>query len=163
MLIGIISDSHGRHLAVREAMKLFDGLGVGHVIHCGDVGSAEVFDELVGRPCTFVWGNMDDPPAGVEAYLQTVGIRPPVEVPTILELGGKRFAVFHGHERGFKRAANTLDVDYVLHGHTHTPRNDLVNGKRIINPGALTNARRVTVATLDTVIDEVTFHEIRGT
>lgn len=163
MLIGILSDTHGRYLAVRQAMALFDRLGIGHVIHCGDVGGTEVFDELVGRPCTFVWGNMDRPDAGLLAYLQSVGIPAPKEVPVRLELDGKTFAVFHGHERGFDRAIDTLDVDYILHGHTHTARDETQSGKRIVDPGALHHTRRKTVATLEPGTGELTFHEIRGT
>ncbi len=162
MLIGILSDSHDRHLAVREAVTIFDELGVEHVIHCGDVGGAPVFDELVGRPCTFVWGNMDCPSDGLLAYLQSVGLAVPDGVPTRLELDGKTFAVFHGHEGGIEAAIDALDVDYILHGHTHRARDETMGGKRIINPGALHRARRKTVATLDTATAKLTFHRIRG-
>ncbi len=141
-------------------MALFDKLGVGHVIHCGDVGGTEVFDELVGRACTFVWGNMDDLDSGLIAYLQTVGIHPPDEIPVRLTLDGKTFAVFHGHEHGFERAIDTLDVDYILHGHTHVPRDIRRQRARIVNPGALHRARRKTVATLNTETEALTFHEI---
>jgi len=163
MLIGLLSDTHGRHLAVRQVMALFDRLRVEHVIHCGDVGGEPVFDELVGRPCTFVWGNMDEQDAGLSAYLQTVGPSPPTAVPTQVTLDGKRFAVFHGHERGFRTATKTLDVDYIVHGHTHTPRDEMHNGIRVINPGAVTRAARCTVATLDTATGKVTFYEISVT
>ncbi len=162
LLIGILSDSHGHHLLVRQAMALFDKLGVSHVIHCGDVGGIKVFDELVGRPCTFVWGNMDHTDGGLLAYLETVGLPPPKTPPARLELDGKTFAVFHGHERGFKKALNALDVDYVLHGHTHVARNEKVRGKRIINPGALHRPRgSKTVAMLDTGADELRVYELR--
>jgi len=162
MLVGILSDSHGRHLPVRQAVALFDKLGVAHVIHCGDVGSDEVFDEMVGRPCTFVWGNMDFPYDGLLAYAQSLGLSIPDEVPVRLDLDGKRFAVFHGHEPGFTAALQRLDVDYILHGHTHVACDEKLNGKRIINPGALYRAARKTVATLDTKTDQLIFHEVRG-
>ncbi len=161
MLIGILSDSHGRGAAVRQAMVLFDKLGVEHVIHCGDIGGTAVFDELVGRPCTFVWGNMDCPDSGLAAYLHTVGIRPPDGVPLRLTLDGKTFAVFHGHERGFNRAVATLAVDYILHGHTHVVRDERRQQTRIINPGALHRARRKTVATLNTTTGELVFRTIQ--
>ena len=89
-----------------------------------------------------------------------VGIKVPAKTPLRLRLGGKTFAVFHGHERGFQRAIRSLDVDYILHGHTHTARNEKIGGKRVINPGALYRAIPKTVATLDTMTDKVTFHEI---
>ncbi len=162
MLVGILSDSHGRHLAVRAAMALFDKLGVSHVIHCGDVGSPEVFDEMIGRPCTFVWGNTDFPEDGLLTYALSLGLPIPQEVPVRLDLDGMRFAVFHGHEPGFNAAIQRLEVDYVLHGHTHVACDEKYNGKRVINPGALHRAARKTVATLDTKTDQLTFHEIRG-
>lgn len=160
VLIGILSDTHGQYLGTHRAVALFDKLGVEHIIHCGDVGGESVFDELLGRPCTFVWGNMDRRDGGLLAYLQCVGIPVPTEVPTRIKLDGKRIAVFHGHERGFQRAVRTLDVDCLLHGHSHVVRDEIHGGKRIINPGALHRARRKTVAVLDTTNDELTFYEI---
>lgn len=159
MLIGILSDSHGRHLMVRRAVALFDRLGVQHLIHCGDVGRTSVFDELVGRPLAFVWGNTDEPSGKLLAYLDTVGLSPPEDIPLRLELDGKRFAVFHGHERAFDYAER-LDVDYVLHGHSHERRDERIGRVRFINPGALHRARVPTVATLDTAIDKLVFHEL---
>jgi len=141
-------------------MALFDELGAGHVIHCGDVGGVRVFGELVGRPLTFVWGNADYETTDLLAYLEGAGIPVPVDVPTTLVLDGKRFAVYHGHEPGFQRAIDGLDVDYILHGHTHLPRDDTVDGRRVINPGALHRARRKTVATLDASTGVAVFHDL---
>lgn len=162
MLLGILSDSHGRAMMVRHAMSLFDAQGVTQIIHCGDVGGLDVFDEMAGRKLAFVWGNTDEPEAGVEAYLRTLGIASPQHVPVQLECDGKRIAVFHGHEEGFARGVRGLDVEYLFHGHTHIARDEKFNGKRVINPGALHRAARKTVATLDTVTGCVTFHEIDG-
>lgn len=145
---------------VSRAIELFDSLGVAHLMHCGDVGEEPVFDELVGRPLTFVWGNTDFPTPALHAYLSGVNIEPPNGVPRYVELDGKRFAVFHGHERGFEAALVSLDVDYILHGHTHLRRDERLGRGRVINPGALHRANPKTVATLDTVTDELRFHEI---
>ncbi len=161
MLIGILSDSHNQYLAVRQAMALFDRLGVSHIIHCGDVGGPSVFEEFIGHRCSFVWGNMDIPDPGTVAFLETIGIRVPTSIPLRLTLDDKSLAVFHGHEPRFRQAIRTLDVDYLLHGHTHAARNERIHGKRIINPGALHRANPTTVATLDTRSDEVTFYEVR--
>ena len=89
-------------------MALFERLDAGHVIHCGDVGGGAVFDELVGRSCTFVWGNMDYPDDGIMAYLDTVGITVPDGVPTRLTLDGKTFAVGYYLPRSSEAAAKAL-------------------------------------------------------
>jgi putative phosphoesterase len=143
-------------------MVLFERLGVEYVVHCGDVGGLVVFDELVGRSCTFVWGNMDYPDAPTVAYLNRVGLPIPDGVPARLTLDGAKLAVFHGHEPGFADAVETLDVDFILHGHTHAARHEMRGQTHIINPGALHRVRRKTVATLDTATGRTTFHEIAG-
>lgn len=161
MLVGILSDTHNDHLMARAAVRLLDRLGVVHLIHCGDVGGEAVFDELVGRPLTFVWGNTDCPGDGLLAYLQAVGFERPNGVPATVTLDGKRFAVFHGHERGFETAIHDLDVDIICHGHTHVARDNHVRGIRIINPGALHRTRRETVAVFDTESDKLRYFDVK--
>ena len=160
MLLGILSDSHGKHRPVGRAMRLFDSLGVEYVIHCGDVGGTTVLDHLVGRQCGFVWGNMDVVNGGVHSYLDSVGLPRPPRPPLRLEFDGKVLLVFHGHERAFHDALRTGAADYVLHGHTHLARDERLGRTRVINPGALHRASPKTVATLDLVIDTVEFHEV---
>lgn len=159
MIIGIMSDTHGHYLAARQAMEFFGRAEVGHIIHCGDVGGEEVFNELLGRPVTFVWGNTDTPSNGLTAYLAATGFKVPADVPTLIELGGKRFAVFHGHEPQF-RSCTKLDVDYVLYGHTHEADIEVLDGKCFVNPGALFRANPKTVATINTQTSDIQFHEI---
>lgn len=141
-------------------MELFDEKGVEHVIHCGDIGGTDVFDELVGRPCHFVWGNCDRPSAALRSYLETVGLTEPDEVPLRLTLGGKCFAVLHGHEAAARRIESISNADYILHGHSHVRRDERIGTVRIINPGALYRARTKTVAILDPTTDELTFCEL---
>ena len=148
MIIGVMSDTHGHHRAARVALKRFDELKAGHIIHCGDVGGEKVFEELVGRPFTFVWGNTDSPTQGLMAYLESLNIPLPDGIPTTVELDGKRFAVFHGHEREFG-SCKKLDVDYVVYGHTHEADIEVLNGKCFVNPGALFRADPKTVATIN--------------
>ena len=91
----------------------------------------------------------------------TADLKPLDTGSPIKRIGGKQIAVFHGHEGPFHWAIDHLEVDYLLHGHTHVVRDERVSGKRIINPGALHRAARKTVATLDVDRDELIFHEIR--
>jgi hypothetical protein len=158
MLIGILSDSHGRYLTVRRAVRLFERLGVDLIVHCGDIGDESVLDELAGHPCRFVWGNMDQPGAGINAFLESVGIPAPDAAP--IQADGKTILVFHGHERAFHEAVSDEAADYILHGHTHCKRDERIGRCRVINPGALHRANPKSVATLDTASDTLTFHDI---
>jgi hypothetical protein len=160
MILGILSDSHGRADRVRRALALLDAQGAARFIHCGDVGGIEVFDEFVGRRLDFVWGNTDVPTQGVLAYLKTVGIEPPPIAPLEMVVGERRIQVFHGHEPGFRAALANPKCDYILHGHTHAASDERIGRTRIINPGALQRAAVYTVATLDVARDSAQFHEL---
>ena len=162
MLVGILSDSHGDGEAVRAALALLDQAGAEHLIFCGDLGDSEVFDQLAGRPCDFVWGNCDYPDPNLQTYVKTIGLSLPGPPPLLLTLGGKTFAVFHGHESSFNAAIENPSVDYILHGHSHLKRDERRRQCRIINPGALYRAAIKTVATLDTETDTLTFHVVPG-
>lgn len=160
MLLGILSDSHGRVDPVREAAALFKSLGVGHVVHCGDVGGIDVFEQLIEFPLSFVWGNCDEPDAGTSAFLATAGVSTPQSLPVERAWDGVSVGVCHGHEREFQSALRDAAFTYLFHGHTHEQRDERVRGMRVINPGALHRTARRTVATLDTSTDRLDFHEI---
>ncbi len=174
MILGILSDSHGQADRTARAVEALREQGATALVHCGDVCGVAVLDALAGAtPAWFVWGNCDLPEPGDERYAQTLGLHVPETIPTVLEFAGKRLAVFHGHERAFERLYYTLlatdanwndaggaseqngQYDYVLHGHTHEPRDVTVAGTRIINPGALQRAPIYTIATLDLTANQV--------
>ncbi len=160
MIIGVMSDSHGKAARVKTAVEILERAGAKTIIHCGDVGGIEVFDELVGRDVHFVWGNTDYPDQATIAYLDKIGIAPSTEVPLSLMRAGKTIQVFHGHEPEFNQALRNPKSDFILHGHTHLARDERIGNSRIINPGALQRAREYTVATIDLERDEVTFHKL---
>lgn len=169
MIVGILSDSHGRVSRVARAIALLEEHGAETLIHCGDLGGERVLDQLAGKGAWFVWGNTDQPEARLAQYAQAIGLRPPDGVPLRLQLAGRRVAVFHGHEPGFialQRLAaageeagleRTAAADYVLYGHTHQPADLRVGPVRLINPGALHRAVRTTVATLDLATDRLDY------
>ncbi|HRX86443.1 MAG TPA: metallophosphoesterase family protein [Phycisphaerae bacterium] len=161
MILGLLSDSHGRADRVRQALALLDERGAQTFIHCGDIGGVDVFEEFVGRDLRFVWGNCDVPTQAVNAYLQTVGLTAPAASPLELTLAGRTIQVFHGHEPQFRTALAHPNTDYILHGHTHAARDERVSRTRIINPGALQRAAAYTVATLNLADDVLEFHELR--
>lgn len=164
MIVGVMSDSHGRVDRVERALQIFDQLGAQTLIHCGDLGSEQVLDALAGRDVWFVWGNVDVVELGLASYAEALGLHAPTKPPPVrIELAGKRFAISHGHERAFERlveahfeGAPEVRDDYICHGHTHMARDiRLPSGARLINPGALQRASVHTVATIDLTGDEV--------
>lgn len=123
MIIGVISDIHGTlsHKAY-EAL-----LGVDHIICAGDIENPQVLFELESiAPTTCVLGNCD------RFYDPSI---PFIATP---HLEGVRFRVCHRPED-----IGLLDKDtsVVVHGHTHIPRNQLLNGVHFINPGSASYPR----------------------
>ena len=161
MRIGILSDSHGRTGNLERALAVLDAVGVDLIVHCGDVGGAEVFDVLAGRPVRFVWGNTDLPDEASLAAVERAGLEPPTTVPLRLDVDGRRLAVFHGHEPAFRPWARAIgaggeapeDLDYVLFGHTHQLHDARIGRTRCINPGALHRATPKSFAILDPATD----------
>lgn len=128
MLVGIIADTHGRLPAsVHGAFA-----GVGHIIHAGDIGPAELLYELQSiAPVTAVLGNNDFDIPGW-----------PLDPYASVTLGGVRFLVGH-IERQLRREHDLAaeGVDAVVTGHSHVPRIELVDGVLHINPGSPTRSR----------------------
>jgi putative phosphoesterase len=161
MVLGIMSDSHGDGAATARAIRLLLDRGAGHLVHCGDLCGTSVLDELAGHPCTFVWGNCDDPGRGLARYVRAIGLSLPAG-PAELALDGRRIGVFHGHEPAFREAAENGRYDYLLYGHTHRYADERQGHCRLINPGALHRARVKTVALLDLRADALVFLELQS-
>jgi putative phosphoesterase len=171
VILGILSDTHGQWRRTADAVRLLDRLGAEALVHCGDVGSADVLAELAGRRAWVVAGNTDVPDAPYFGGPDWPGITLG-EGPLRVEVGGRRLVVFHGHETAFEnlwrdpienraQPESFAGFEYVLHGHTHVPASLRLGAVRVINPGALHRAPRYTVATLDLAADRVRFWEVR--
>ena len=161
MKLGILSDSHGRVLVVRQALAVLDAAGAEIIIHCGDVGGLEVLDELVGQRAWFVWGNTDEHSELWKPHVEAMGLSWP-NGPLDLNFANRRIGVFHGHERAFREALSNAQHDYLLHGHTHQRADHRAGNMRVINPGALHRVSTKTVAVLDLVQDDLRFLEVDG-
>lgn len=170
MILGILADTHGDGRIAAQALRVLDAAGADVIVHCGDVGGEAVFNELAGRRARFVWGNSDQPGPLLNAYVRSLGLAVPMEVPLRLELAGRTIAVFHGHEPKFDRLfelASSGEIalleellsgaDYVLFGHWHRAFDERLGSVRLINPGALHRVRTHSVATLDLRRDVLRF------
>jgi putative phosphoesterase len=151
MLIGILSDSHGRVGAVRRALGLLRERGVGTVLHCGDIDDAATVALFRGWDAHFVYGNCDrdrDRDA-LRAAIRAAGVTLH-EGYGSLELEGVRIAFVHGDDRRLLRdLERSGHYDYLFYGHTHRAAEHRAGPTRVLNPGALHRARPKTFAVLD--------------
>jgi putative phosphoesterase len=130
----ILSDTHG----VRAPMKeLYDRYPLDGVIHLGDhIADARwLLERTNGHPVYQVVGNCDIGERGYEQQL--------------LELGGVKILIMHGHRYGVKSgygtalaAAKGMGAQVVLFGHTHIPFMEEREGILMLNPGSLRNPDR---------------------
>ncbi|MDQ6688888.1 MAG: metallophosphatase family protein [Gemmatimonadota bacterium] len=123
-LVGLISDTHGLlRPGVHDALD-----GVEMILHAGDVGGSSILDELrVIAPVMAVSGNTD-PPGD-----------PDLAEEILLNIGGLKLHVSHGHEVGSPtpaRLATRYDADVVVYGHTHRQLVTELDGRLFVNPGA---------------------------
>ena len=124
MLIGLISDTHG--LVRPEVHAALAGVDL--ILHAGDVGGAEILDELaLIAPVRAVYGNTDPPwDAGLVAAIDDT-------------FEGVRVHVSHGHEVGKVTPANlavAYDADVIVYGHTHIQKVTRIGQQLVVNPGA---------------------------
>lgn len=119
--IGVISDTHGL-LRPEAAEKLAE---VEHIIHAGDIGSADVIAALRKiAPVVAIRGNND---IGEWA----------ADIPndTVVTLGGRRFYVLHNISE-LDRDPAAAGYDVVVSGHSHRPKAETKDGVLFLNPGS---------------------------
>lgn len=121
MRILVLADTHN-HLP----SQLGDlAAGADEIWHLGDVTAPSLLESIraVGPPLTIVRGNCDthyDWPLTVD-----------------LERNGVRFRLVH-----IPPKQPPPDVNVLLHGHTHVPRDEVLGGVRFLNPGCVTRPNR---------------------
>jgi uncharacterized protein len=108
--IGVIADTHG--LIRPEALEALKGVDL--ILHAGDIGGDHVLEALRAiAPVEFVRGNNDND-TGYETKI--IG----------------RILLTHI----FREELLATDADIIVFGHSHTPRNEVVGGKLLFNPGS---------------------------
>jgi len=120
-LVGLISDTHG--LMRPEALEALRG--VSHILHAGDIGSAEVLEQLRAiAPVTAVRGNNDTQP-----WAKGIAER------EVYQCDGHAIYMLHD--------LKALDLDpaasgfaAVITGHSHKPLITNKDGVLFVNPGS---------------------------
>lgn len=160
MRLGIVSDTHGHADHTRPAIRLLESLEVDRVLHCGDIGSAEVVAMLEPWPTHFVFGNCDYDKLQLKQAIESHG-QSCHGMFGDLEFEGVRIALLHSHERRkFQEVLESSEYQVVCYGHTHLAENEHRGGKLVLNPGALYRAAKHSIAVLELPSCEATIVEL---
>lgn len=159
MLIGILSDTHGK-LPPAAYAEMAD---CNHIIHAGDICGPEILAELSElAPVTAVLGNNDYREYGSDVNK--------FATPTI---GGVKFLIAHKPEdlrAALSGRSSVLQAGEVLpavavHGHTHVP--EMLTGKDawpaplILCPGSVSRPRRSKPTVIKLDVEDGRIKDIR--
>jgi putative phosphoesterase len=149
MLVGILSDTHDQLARTRLAVEMLQAKGATTLFHCGDITEPPLVPLCCVLPCYFVLGNNDsDMAPHLEAAMREHG-GTSLGWGGEVTLAGKRLAMTHGHLSSQIKPLLATRPDYLFFGHSHQACDDVRDGIRRINPGALYRARTFSVALLD--------------
>jgi putative phosphoesterase len=158
MKIGVISDTHDNLASMQRALEIFKAERVEMIVHCGDwVASFAVkffADNSGDIPVKGVFGNNEGDTKSI--VIKNQKLAKPVEFAErkVLEVAlpnGDWLAACHGEDMAMLEAlVHSQKYRAVFCGHTHAVRNELVDGVRVINPGATCFARE------GRIVDEAT-------
>jgi len=138
MKIGVLSDTHdhlSNLLAVLAACR--EGR-IDTLIHCGDLTGFELVSHFEGFRTIYTPGNMDHAAGAITKRFKK--LREDNFVGPVFrgQIDGVAVAATHSHiDSKVMDLVNTQRYRWVFHGHTHQRRDEVINGVRIVNPGAL--------------------------
>ncbi len=149
MRLGILSDTHDELVRTQVAIAILRHAGADALIHCGDLASPPIVEELAALPSWFVFGNHD---SDMVPYLEETATTTGVVClgwGGVIVVSGHRVGIAHGHLTTDIRRVLADEPEFLLTGHSHIPSDLSEGGVRRINPGAIHRAERFTVALLD--------------
>lgn len=156
MRIGIVSDTHGHVLNAQAAVRMLQALDVERVLHCGDIGTAEVVACFAAWPTDFVFGNCDGNRGELAVAIEDAGQTCHGDFGE-LAIDGCRIALLHSHDGArFREALSSGAWDLVCYGHTHVASIDRHGPTLAVNPGALYRANPHSLAIIDVPTLEAT-------
>ena len=135
MLVGITGDTHNNLKNISTICKLFNEIKPELVIHTGDITlpkSLESFSEL-NMPLVGVFGNNDqEEKEGLIAASKKFNCSL-FEEPYLLKTNGRKIYILHHPDLINKNMS--IKGDFIVHGHTHRYRSEIINNSLIFNPG----------------------------
>lgn len=149
MLIGIVSDTHGHVLNTLEAIRVLQPFDLAAVLHCGDIGSAEIPPLFRHWPTHFVFGNVDGQEDELRTAISAAGMHCHERFAELTWVG-RRIAILHGDDqRRLTQVLNQGVYDLVCSGHTHRAAERRIGRTLWLNPGAVYRASPHSVAVVD--------------
>lgn len=162
MKLGIITDTHGEEFLTQHAVEIFLQHNVQCVIHCGDIGTRSVIEQLAPLPCHFVFGNCDTARESLAAAITAPnhilhGDFGFIEVEVSAKTSpaknpAKTWRIFflHGHHwERLDRAIASGEWDLVCYGHTHVATLTQHNETLVVNAGGLQRIKSPSIAIVD--------------
>lgn len=134
--VGLISDTHSQ--LDSHVLEVFAEECVVAILHAGDIGRPAILWELEAiAPVTAVLGNNDYRMPGFE-----------LEAVARTTVAGVRFLVIHDFA---DLGPIPADVDVVVCGHTHRPRDEWHGSTLVVNPGSASQRRRMPTRTVGVI------------
>ena len=160
-MIGVISDTHDNVLNIKKAVELFKQNNVSFVIHLGDIVAPATVKFFSGLKMKFIIGNCDGDVEMLKKRIEEINSEFLGRIAE-LEVEGKKIAAYHGNNAEIlSKLIQSNKYDYVLHGHTHQTRDEVIGNTRVINPGAHYFMGENTVVLLDVENNEVKFVKLK--
>ena len=135
MLIGVTGDTHNNLKNISKICDLFNQAEPSLVIHTGDITlpkSLAAFSKLK-MPLIGVFGNNDEfEKEGLIKESKKFNCNF-FDEPYKLKIGQKKIIIVHHPD--LINEDMTLNADFILHGHTHRYRSELIKNTLIFNPG----------------------------
>lgn len=144
MIIGVISDTHDRLNTIDRAMETLEKYRVDMIVHLGDWIAPYTVNHIVQRskdigvPLKGVLGNNDG-----EIFM--IATRNPKEWSfelgkdtLVVAASDRTIILYHGTDgRITEGLIKSGEYDAVFSGHTHEPRNEMIETTLALNPGTL--------------------------
>lgn len=152
MKIVVIGDSHGNIANIKHVMGFAKNIKAGAVIHTGDWNTVESVNAVLEFqiPLYTILGNADINPE-VEISLRNQSKKFDI-TQMMFKLDNRKIGVIHS----FKASGLWYKgLDMVFCGHRHSQDERIINGVKIVRPGALVSG--ISFAFYDTVSNKVEF------
>jgi hypothetical protein len=146
MRIALVADTHNNMETAAVVAAQLHKTEIEAVLHAGDFTTPDCLACFAGLPVHAVFGNNDWDRAGLLAVAEEHGFS--LRDFQLLTFGEVRIYLCHGHTNRAVKIVRDREADIVVFGHTHRRQDEMRDGVRLINPGALRRAESYTYALL---------------